>query len=128
MKTLKENLSIIVCISNDQTRPGMMSIIVDAEKSTMVATNGHILAQAPIELERGESTKVKSLCKEDVSYIKATQKAPWAEIGDHVKDPDGDIPDWQQVVPEKKMEPFICLGVANLEKLVKMARIYLPKE
>lgn len=114
--------------ATEKTRYTMQGVYLDVENQVLVATNGHILAAVPAEIEKGDAMKrVKPLLREaaraSIAALKKTiVRAPNGETTAWQR-PVGRFPNpWQKVLPKTTGAPDVVFNLALLCRLADALR------
>lgn len=119
-----------LCASNDETRPHICEVYLDAEKGKLCATNGHVLVRLPVETSQDpDKPDVTGFVSRDALAV-ARKNGGQLECSSELKTANGQafprpskgevFPPYQKVIPAPK-ETDIKVGL-NPQYLWDMAR------
>jgi len=126
----KGNFSIEVATEkNNGTNHHLKGIHLDWKKRRAYATDGHLMAYAHFQVKNeegseGEPPEPSFIENDNIPVLKAKLKGKSAvEVNGEEVPGKGDIPSFEKIIADKdSCKPLVGLSVANMEKLVKMAK------
>lgn len=125
-------------VSTDESRYAWNAVKLDLGAKKLIATDGHILAAVPVQVEAGELANSVLIGTDAIKSIRAIAKRTkydpdlsfpegkvviqnHTERAEHAQ-VEGDFPQWEKVVPEVTGPPTISFDVNLLVRLADAIR------